>query len=61
MRRIGDGEITVEDCFFFFFETKKGLLSTELVQVLQDIIRKRDEINNEASLKEVIQLVVDLS
>ena len=58
MRRIGDGEITVENCFS---KTRKGLLSIELTQVLQDIIRKRDEINNGVRRQEAIQLIVDLS
>ena len=58
MRRIGDGKITVENCFS---KTRKGLLSIELTQVLQDIIRKRDEINNGVSQQEAIQLIVDLS
>ena len=57
MDRLGNNEITVENCFR---SKKKGLLSTELIDVLQDIIRKRDEINNGVSRKEAIQLIVDL-
>ena len=48
MRRIGDGKITVENSFS---KTKKGLISTELVQELQDTIRKRDEIINRVNQK----------
>ena len=57
VRRIGDDGSTVENSIS---KTKKGLLTSEIVQVLQEIIRKRDEINNGVSIKEVIQLVVDL-
>ena len=57
MKRLGHSSITVQNCFP---QTRKGLLSAELIQVLQDIIRKRDEINNGVSWKEAIQLIVDL-
>ena len=57
MRRLGNLAITVETCFS---KTKAGLLSTELIEVLQDIIIKRDEINNGVSQKDAIQLIVDL-
>ena len=57
MRRLGNKKITVENCFK---DKKQGLLSNELVEVLQDIIRKRDQINNGVTRKEAIQLIVDL-
>ena len=56
-QRLGNREITVENCFE---KSSRGLLSDELITVLQDIIRKRDEINNGVSRKEAIQLIVDL-
>ena len=43
-----------------FRKSSRGLLSDELITVLQDIIWKRDEINNGVSCKEAIQLIVDL-
>ena len=57
MLRLGNKKITVENCFK---DKKQGLLSNELVEVLQDIIRKRDQINNGVTRKEAIQLIVDL-
>ena len=56
-QRLGNREITVENCFE---KSSRGLLSDELIAVLQDIIRKRDDINNGVSRKEAIQLIVDL-
>ena len=55
--RLGNKEITVKNCFQ---DKKKDLLSNELVEVLQDIIRKRAQINNGVTRKEAIQLIIDL-
>ena len=58
MKRLGGNEPTLVNCFPS--NTKNSLLSSELLDVLQDIIRKRDQINNGVSRKEAIQLIVDL-
>ena len=39
---------------------KKNLLPPDLIDILQDIICKRDQLNNGASRKEAVQLIVDL-
>ena len=57
IRRLGNKKTTVENCFQ---AQKEGILSNELVQVLQDIIRKRDQINNGVTRKEAIQFMVDM-
>ena len=56
-RRLRNREATVQN---YFQRSDRGLLIDQLIQVLQDIIRKRDDINNGVSRKEAIQLIVDL-
>ena len=56
MGRLGDSEVTRENCF----PRKAALLTEEQVEFLQDVIRARDIANNGMARKEVILLIVDL-
>ena len=55
---LGRKEPTIENCFPNYRST--ALLTEESVVVLQDIIKKRDQINNGVSRKEAIELVCEL-
>ena len=57
MSRLGQKDPTVQNCFPV---ARKSPLSNELLNVLQDIVRKRDQINNGVTRKEGIQLILDL-
>ena len=57
MKRIGDKEPTLENCFP---QQKTSLLSNEAIDILQDIIRRRDLTNNGVTRSEAITIIVDL-
>ena len=56
MKCIGDKEPTLKICFP---KMKSALLSNDGVEVLQDIIHKRDQTNNGVSRAEAITIVGD--
>ena len=57
MKRIGDREPTLGICFP---QKQTSLLSNDGIDLLQDIIRKRDQTNNGVSRAEAISIILDL-
>ena len=57
MKRLGNREPTLDNCFP---QKKTSLLSNESIAVLQDVIRKRDQINTGVSRAEAITIIADL-
>ena len=57
MKRLGNKEPTLANCFH---QQQNALLSNESIDLLQDIICKRDQTNSGVSRAEAITIIVDL-
>jgi len=57
LKRLGDREITLDNVFPL---RRGGLLTGEQTKIVQDIVCKRDLINNPMGRKEWIWLIADL-
>lgn len=57
IKRLGGKEPTRANCFPI---QKRALLTPELIELLQDIIRRRDRSNNGMTRREVIAIISDL-